>query len=49
MTEDTFKTSLEATFGEFFTLVSTATGDWTVKGFIDLYKNIYTISLSRLI
>ena len=24
--------------------VSTETGDWTVKGFIDIYKNIYTIS-----
>ncbi len=24
--------------------VSTDTGDWTIKGFIDVYKNIYTIS-----
>ncbi|MBI5874829.1 MAG: type II deoxyribonuclease, partial [Deltaproteobacteria bacterium] len=24
--------------------VSTDTGEWTVKGFIDIYKNIYTIS-----
>ena len=24
--------------------VSTETGDWTIKGFIDVYKNIYTIS-----
>ncbi len=24
--------------------VSSDTGDWTVKGFIDIYKNIYTIS-----
>ena len=24
--------------------VSTPDGDWTVKGFIDIYKNIYTIS-----
>jgi len=24
--------------------VSTAEGDWTIKGFIDVYKNIYTIS-----
>ncbi len=24
--------------------VSTETGEWTVKGFIDVYKNIYTIS-----
>lgn len=24
--------------------VSTETGDWTIKGFIDIYRNIYTIS-----
>ena len=24
--------------------MSTETGDWTIKGFIDIYKNIYTIS-----
>lgn len=24
--------------------VSTSNGDWSVKGFIDVYKNIYTIS-----
>ncbi|MBI3754118.1 MAG: type II deoxyribonuclease, partial [Deltaproteobacteria bacterium] len=24
--------------------VSTDTGEWTVKGFIDIYKSIYTIS-----
>lgn len=24
--------------------VSTKTGEWSIKGFIDLYKNIYTIS-----
>ena len=24
--------------------VSTENGDWSVKGFIDVYKNIYTIS-----
>ena len=25
-------------------VVSTADGQWTVKGFVDVYKNIYTIS-----
>ncbi len=30
---------------EFFSIVATGDGDWTVKGFIDVYKNIYTISL----
>ncbi len=24
--------------------ISTDTGEWTIKGFIDIYKNIYTIS-----
>jgi hypothetical protein len=24
--------------------VSTENGDWSVKGFIDVYKNVYTIS-----
>ena len=40
-----FKTALEARFQDFFSLVSTDKGDWTVKGFIDVYKNIYTISI----
>src|SRR3989344_94013 len=34
---DTFSDKLEK-------YVSTDNGDWTVKGFIDVYKNIYTIS-----
>ncbi len=25
--------------------ISTDTGDWTIKGFIDVYRNIYTISI----
>src|SRR6185437_15978736 len=28
----------------FNNLISTSTGDWSVKGFIDVFKNIYTIS-----
>lgn len=43
--EHDFKTSLEKYFSDFFKSVSTDKGDWTVKGFIDIYKNIYTISL----
>jgi hypothetical protein len=34
---DTFTEKLEQ-------YVSTENGDWSVKGFIDIYKNIYTIS-----
>ena len=42
---DRFKQKLETYFDEFFRLVSTDNGDWTVKGFIDIYKTIYTISV----
>lgn len=40
-----FKEQLEKYFNDFFKLVSTENGEWTVKGFIDIYKNIYTISV----
>jgi hypothetical protein len=26
-------------------IIATDKGDWIVKGFIDIYKNIYTISI----
>lgn len=42
---DKFKVSIEKYFDDFFSLVSTEKGDWTIKGFIDIYKNIYTISI----
>ncbi len=42
---DSFKEKLETYFQDFFSIISTDKGDWTVKGFIDIYKNIYTISL----
>lgn len=29
---------------KFNSLISTASGDWIVKGFIDVYRNVYTIS-----
>jgi hypothetical protein len=45
ITADNFKSALEACFSDFFSLVATNRGDWTVKGFIDIYKNIYTIGL----
>ena len=40
-----FKENLEKYFKDFFKLVSTDNGEWTVKGFIDIYKNNYTISV----
>lgn len=45
---DNYKLEFEAALNEFVNelkqYVSTETGDWTIKGFIDVYKNIYTIS-----
>ena len=39
-----FENSLNEFVEELKRYVSTETGDWTIKGFIDIYKNIYTIS-----
>ncbi len=39
-----FETALNKFVEELKKYVSTETGEWTVKGFIDIYKNIYTIS-----
>ena len=39
-----FKRGLERFTNKLEKYVSTDNGDWSVKGFIDVYKNIYTIS-----
>jgi hypothetical protein len=39
-----FKNELDKFAKKLRKYVSTDNGDWTVKGFIDVYKNIYTIS-----
>jgi len=39
-----FKKELDKFADKLAKYVSTDNGDWTVKGFIDVYKNIYTIS-----
>jgi hypothetical protein len=39
-----FKIKLDTFAKELKNYVSTQDGNWTVKGFIDVYKNIYTIS-----
>lgn len=39
-----FKSELKSFTEKLKGYVSTENGDWTVKGFIDIYKNIYTIS-----
>lgn len=45
MERDDFRDSLLRYFDELQERVATEEGDWTVKGFIDVYKRIYTISL----
>jgi len=39
-----FKRALDQFADKLEAYVSADNGDWTVKGFIDVYKNIYTIS-----
>jgi hypothetical protein len=39
-----FQQQLSRYFDQFIQALSTDTGDWVVKGFIDIYQNIYTIS-----
>lgn len=45
MEEDTLRTALLTYFDELKARVSTESGDWTVKGFIDIYRRIYTVSI----
>ncbi len=40
-----FKKCLLEHLDKFKRTISTDTGDWTVKGFIDVYRNIYAISI----
>jgi Restriction endonuclease EcoRV len=40
-----FRESLLAHVDAFHKALGTETGEWVVKGFIDVYKNIYTISV----
>jgi len=45
MQVDDFRSDLLGRFEEFGRALATDTGDWIVKGFIDVYRNIYTISV----
>ncbi len=42
--KQTFKQDLDQLAKRLKAYVSSENGDWTIKGFIDVYKNIYTIS-----
>ncbi len=44
MTKDEFISKLRSAVKSFTPFVSTKDGQWVVKGFIDVYKHIYTIS-----
>lgn len=45
MNKEQFLTALQKEVEEFNSIIATDKGDWIVKGFIDIYKNIYTISI----
>lgn len=45
MTKDNFRKNLLIHFNEFKNVLATDAGDWVVKGFIDVYRNVYTISI----
>lgn len=45
MKVERFREALLKQFGEFTRTLATDSGDWTIKGFIDVYRNVYTISV----
>lgn len=45
MHADQFRQELLLRFIDFDRVLATSEGDWVVKGFIDIYKNIYAVSL----
>jgi len=45
MTAEKFRQNLLGHLGDLKRSLATETGDWIVKGFIDVYRNIYTISV----
>lgn len=45
MNKETFLTALRIEVATFNNAVSTQNGDWIIKGFIDIARNIYTISV----
>jgi hypothetical protein len=45
MTPEEFRKELWGHLGDLRRSLATETGDWIVKGFIDVYRNIYTVSV----
>lgn len=49
MTSDTFLKRLQAHAASFAKAVATKEGEWIIKGFIDIYRRVYTISVDTKI
>ena len=49
MTKDEFLTLLQAEAATLSSAVATNDGEWIIKGFIDVYRRIYTISVDTKI
>lgn len=47
MNKDIFLQKLQEEVVEYNKILATDNGDWIVKGFIDIYKNIYTITIGH--
>ena len=45
MNKNELFSALQKEILKFNQVVATEDGDWIVKGFIDIYKNIYTITI----
>ena len=45
MNKDEFLLALQTEVATYNKIIATDKGDWIVKGFIDIYRNIYTISV----
>lgn len=45
MTKDELLSALQKEVEGYNKVIATENGDWIVKGFIDIYKNIYTITI----
>ncbi|MFV8334935.1 type II restriction endonuclease [Flavobacterium sp. RSP29] len=45
MNKEQILQALQQEIKGFNEIIATEKGDWIVKGFIDIYKNIYTISI----
>ncbi|MFI3269229.1 MAG: type II restriction endonuclease [Rikenellaceae bacterium] len=45
MNKELFLNKLQNEVAEYNSILATESGDWIIKGFIDIYKNVYTITL----